>query len=193
MPNKTWGNKPAIIEKEIVDQTTEIPIGDYAYVFNQQQEFSQVISEDVWNQFLNGNMQDIKDKIETEIPNVQVTWINLYWEEAVRVLYPDGTPMPYFTIKGFRIEAIVKNTGGASLTGLEIVAIIVAIAFVAVIITYVALQAWVVWRVISATEQIGPIATVGVGLIIFVVIGVFLLLLFGVKFETGKGKVKVGR
>jgi hypothetical protein len=192
MPNKTWGNKPAIIEKEIVDQTTEIPIGDYAYVFNQQQEFSQVISEDVWNQFLNGNMQDIKDKIETEIPNVQVTWINLYWDEAIRVLYPDGTPMPYFTIKGLRIEAIVKNLG-ASLTGLEIVAIIVAIAFVAVIITYVALQAWVVWRVISATEQIGPIATVGVGLIIFVVIGVFLLLLFGVKFETGKGKVKVGR
>jgi hypothetical protein len=192
MPNKTWGNKPAIIEKEIVEETTEIPIGDYAYVFNQQQEFSQVISEDVWNQFLNGNMQDIKDKIETEIPNVQVTWINLYWEEAVRVLYPDGTPMPYYTIKGLRIEAIVKNLG-ASLTGLEIVAIIVAIAFVAVIITYVALQAWVVWRVISATEQIGPIATVGVGLIIFVVIGVFLLLLFGVKFETGKGKVKAGR
>jgi len=192
MPNKTWGNKPAIIEKEIVEETTEIPKGNYAYVFNQQQEFSQVISEDVWNQFLNGNMQDIKDKIELEIPNVQVTWINLYWDEAIRVLYPDGTPMPYFTIKGLRIEAIVKNLG-ASLTGLEIVAIIVAIAFVAVIITYVALQAWVVWRVISATEQIGPIATVGVGLIIFVVIGVFLLLLFGVKFETGKGKVKVGR
>jgi len=192
MPNKTWGNKPAIIEKEIVDQTTEIPIGNYAYVFNQQQEFSQVISEDVWNQFLNGNMQDIKDKIETEIPNVQVTWINLYWEEAIRVLYPDGTPMPYYTIKGLRIEAIVKNLG-ASLTGLEIVAIIVAIAFVAVIITYVALQAWVVWRVISATEQLGPIATVGVGLIIFVVIGIFIVLMFGVKFETGKGKVKAGK
>jgi len=193
MPSKTWGNKPAIIEKEIVEETTEIPKGEYAYVFGQQELFSQVIHEDKWNEMLNGNMQDIKDKIETEIPNVQVTWINLYWEEAVRVLYPDGTPMPYFTIKGFRIEAIVKNTGGASLTGLEIVAIIVAIAFIAVVIAVVAIIAWVVWRVMKAAENLGDLPTIAIGLIIFFGCAMIILLLFGVKFETGKGKVKAGR
>ena len=99
--------------------------------------------------------------------------------------------MPIFTVvTGLRFEAVIKNEN-AGLTGLEIIAVIGAIAFLAAVIAGIALASWAVYEIMTAAIELGPVATVGIGLIVVVLIGVGLLLLFGVKFKGKAGKVAV--
>ena len=96
-------------------------------------------------------------------------------------------------VVGFKVEALVENTHGAGLTGLEIVAIIGMIAFLAVVVGFIALGSWIVYEVMAATKEIGSGATIGVGIILFVVIVFALLTLFGTKTSVSKKGVSFGK
>jgi len=190
VPSKTYGTGQIIEDYAIALGDEEIPSGQYAYVFNQTQQAYDAIDGDIWEGFLNGNVTTLKNEIESQIPNSRVLWIRFYWSRATKQ-YPHLAPY-YYKVEGFKVEAFVENIGGAGLTGLEIVAIIMAVTFAAVVIALVALGSWVTWRVISAAEEISPFATIGVGLVILVILIFALMLILGVRFagrgfKAGKG------
>jgi hypothetical protein len=98
-------------------------------------------------------------------------------------------------VSGFQTEALVYNKGTAALTGLEIVAIIMAVAFLVAVLTVLALGAWIILQVMDATKAIGPWATIVVGLAILSGLGFGLYLLFGGKaeYKGKKRKIRIGR
>lgn len=189
MGEKSWGTPLAIKQYEVVAENEEIPKGNYAYVFSQQASEYNWVKKSAWEAMLNGDFSLIKQKIETEIPNTKVQWIRVSWTKAWLEFRYD------YRVEGFKIEAIVKNESGANLTGLEIAIIIMAVAFLATVITFVALTAWITWKVVTATEEaFGDVGTIAVGGGLILVFLLFLLLILGVGIEYRKGKgVKVGK
>lgn len=188
MPSKSWGSPQLIKEYIIIGDTEEVSKGQMAYVFNRQAEGKyDWVMADEWEAFLSGDMAQIKNRIEAEIPNTKVRWIKISWEEAHK-----WKPDPYgdwiYSVKGFYIEAIVENLGGASLTGLEIVAILLAVAFVAVVIATIFLVGWTTWKVIEATPKWAiPI----VGILLIVMFLMFVLIFFGAELGITKKKVVI--
>jgi len=187
MPSKTWGTSQVIKDYVIVGDNDEIPTGQKAFVFNQSQNEKDKINVDVWTNFMAGNLTEIKTKIEMDIPNSKVIYLRLSWIKAIYVEIP-LTSIKYYAVYGFKIEAIVENTGGAGLTGLEIVAIILAVTFLAVVVASIALGIWVTWRVI---ESLPEALVAPVGIFILILIGIFLLALFGVGFKASKKGVSM--
>lgn len=183
MPSKTWGTPQQINQYVVVGETEEIPAGECALVFNQDTRDHSVLGIPTWETFLAGDLTELKNRIETDIPNSEVLWMQLSWTSAVK-----QQRYPEYWVYGFRIEAIVRNKGTASLTGLEIVTIMIAFAFVAAVIASIVLGSWLVWRIMETVpKELVPV----VGTFLLILIGVFVLLLFGITF-SGKG-YRVGK
>jgi len=191
MPSKQWGTPLTVKQYIVVGENEEIPKGEYAYVFNQQAGTANVWTQD-WEALINGDLTSVKNKIETEISHSKVQWIRIYWDSAV---FTQLHQVSFYVVSGFKIEAIVKNEGGASLTGAEIVLIIIAVAFLALVIAGLVMAGWVIWRIMAAAEALGPVATIGVGVGILVILLLFLFLIFGGKAEyRGKRRrVRLGK
>jgi len=197
MPTKSWGTPLKINEYILVGNSDEIPKGQKAYVFGYNSQTVSNIDEARWNKVLNGNLSEMQAKIESQIKGSRVVYCAVSWEKAVQRRIgsvQQGTERYVYDVTGFKVEAIVENVS-ASLTGLEIVAIIMAVSFLIAVVAILFVTGWVTWRVISATEQIGPAATVGAGLALIVLLIVALLLLFGVKgeYKGKKRRFKIGK
>jgi hypothetical protein len=193
---KSWGDRYSIGNNQLVSGSTEIPAQNYAYVFNKQTTTESYVPIPDWESMVNGDMSFIRDRIEQGIPGAQVMWVMIAWDKAeVRPLtqYPHNNTV--YCVQGFQTEALVYNKGSASLTGLEIVAIIMAIAFLAAVLTVLALGAWIILQVMDAAKQIGPWATIGLGLVILGGLGLGLFLMFGGKAEYRgkKRRIRLGR
>jgi hypothetical protein len=185
---KTWGTSTTITQYIVVGGSTEIPKGDDAYVFQKQSANEVDIDDYTWQQMISGNMADLRNQIETKIPGTQVIWLRVHWDNDIY----EAPPVNMHRIYGFYCEALVKNIN-AGQTGLEIVAIILAVAFLAVVITLCLTGAWVVWQVLSAAASLGPVATIGVGLIVLMLVLITLVIIFAIVFGGGvkaKGKKK---
>jgi len=185
MPSKTWGTPQLIKEYLIVGENDEIPSGASAYIFNRSSADHDVLGVPTWEAFLQGDLTDLKNRIETDIPNTEVLWIKISWDRADR-----KHEYPEYWVYGFYVEALVKNKGGAALTGLEIALIIMAIAFLAAVIAAISLGSWITWEVMEATPDIAKPA---VGIVLLIGIALFLLILFGAKLGIGKKGVTLGK
>jgi len=183
MPSKTWGTPQLIEEYIVVGEDKEIPSGHKAYILNRDSREHSVLGIPTWETFLQGDLTQLKERIEQDIPNTKVLWIQISWSNAVlQQKYPE------YWVYGFTIEAIVENLGGAALTGFEIALIIIAFAFLAVVIASIALGAWIVWEIMgSVPDVVKPF--VGVGLLVLLLL--FLLLMFGGQIGVSKKKVTV--
>ena len=185
MPSKTWGKPQVIKDYVVVGEAEEILSGEKAYVFNKQAAEMVEIVKYEWEPLITGDLTNLKDKIETDVFNTKVLWLKVAWDSAV--FQPkSGTTPAHYHVKGFYVEAIVENIGGASLTGAEIVLIIMAVSWLAVIVTLCLTGGWIAWRVIESTPQaLVPVVGIGILAMIFFVI----VLLFGVGFKWGKFKI----
>lgn len=189
MPNKTWGTPQTIKQYIVVGDNDEIPSGHKAYVFNKQVGQSEV-DPDTWDAFTDGDLTEIKNAIERDIPNTKVIWIKISWDYAIY----EGMPSTgfWYRVGGFYIEAIVENISGAGMTGFEIAAIIIAVAILVAVLVPIALGAWTYWEVVESVKRVlGDVGMIGIGLLLLVGIAVFVLLVLGVGFK-GKG-IAVGR
>lgn len=179
MPSKTWGIPQLIKSYIVVNEQAEIPAGHKAYIFGKDPKPYTYISKVDWEQFIAGNLTQLKQRIESDIPNTKVVWLRISWDKAFTP-YP---PYDEYEVRGFYVEAIVENTGSASLTGAEICLIIMALSWLAVIVTLCLTGGWVTWKVIESTpSQYIPL----VGIIILVLIGLGVLILFGAKLKIGR-------
>ena len=186
MPSKTWGTPLTIKEYIVVGNNDEIPKGQTAYVFGQQTRTAS-IDEKAWLQMLNGDLSTVENELEKQIQGSKARYIAISWTKADRYMEqggPYGEPHYRYTVEGFRVEAIIENVSGG-LTGLEIIALIMMIATIAVIIGFMVGFFWVTWQVVSAAKELGPAVTIGVGLVILLLIVFLLFVAFG-----GKAKVK---
>ena len=197
MPSKTWGTPLKINEYVEVGNNDEIPKGQKAYVFGMQSGTATDIPEAHWNALMSGDMTEIKNQIEGRIKGARCVFIAISWETANRrrigsVQY--GTERYVYDISGIKIEAVVENVS-ASLTGLEIVTVIIAVAFLAAVIGLIIMAGWVIWRIISAAEQLGPAATIGVGIVVLTLIVLLLLVALGgrAEYKGKKRRFKIGR
>jgi len=194
MPSKTWGTPHVLADITQVNAEDEIPVGQYAYLTAEQTgfvpgtDYSEIPVDD-WNAMMAGDFSEIAAKIQKDIPGTLVKYIRIHWTSAEGPVVSPGHLYKVYRIRGFSIEVLVKNTGGA-LTGLEIIAIIIAVAFIVAVLALVIVGAWTVYKVVTAAEKLGPAVVVVVGLIVLVIVIVALLLLLGVGFQV-KGK-KVG-
>jgi hypothetical protein len=196
MPSKTWGRPLNIKEYIVVGGSEEIPKGQKAYVFGYQGTGVRSIPAEKWNALQAGNMAQIKSEIENSIPGSKVVYVAISWDKATLEIIPrpQGEDIENYLVEGFRVEAIVENVQGG-LTGLEIVSIIMAVAFLVAVAAILITSGWVIWRVISAAEQLGPAATIGVGLVVLVLLFILLLVMFGGKaeFKGKKRRFKIGK
>jgi len=185
MDSKTWGTPQTLKDYVVVGGNDEIPSGQKAYVFNRDDKDHSVIGIPTWEDFLAGDMSFVKDQIESNIPNTKVLWLKVSWTKAERKhMYPE------YWVYGFEAHAIVENTGGAALTGFEIAAIIIGIAFLVGVVSLCLTGGWLVWRIIeSIPEPFIPI----VGIILLILVGIALLALFGVGFGFSKKGVSIGK
>jgi hypothetical protein len=187
MPSKSWGTPLTVKKYMVVGENEEIPSGQYAYVKNEQVGEGHISAWD-WVALVNSDLSVLRNQIEQSIPHSKVQWISISWDSAVTI-------MPYliYHVKGLKIEAIIKNEGG-SLTGAEIVLIILAVAVFIAIFGAIVMAGWVIWQIMSASAQLGPGVTIVVGLGILAGIGVFLYLVLGGKAEYRgrKRRVRLG-
>lgn len=139
----------------------------------------------VWTSLEATTPDHVKEQIERNIQGAQVIWVQITYN--VEVLNPLMA-----RVTDFEVEAVVKNVS-ANLTGLEVVVVIVGIGMLATIITALAIGSWVTYEVVSAAKRLGDPVVIGVGLVIFVLVGIFLLVIFGRRFSVGKKGVQLGK
>jgi hypothetical protein len=190
MPSVGWGNNYNLNDHVLVGGNDEIPIGNYAYVFNMQAQNSvATIPKAMWEAMLNGDFTSVKNQIEQGIPSCQVKMIHCAWDKADYIWW-----MGAYAVAGFRVEALVYNAG-AHQTGLEIVAIIIAVAFIIAVITACVVGGWVVWQVVSAAQSISPVVTIGVGLAILAGIAILAFVLIGgrAQYKGKKRRITIGK
>jgi hypothetical protein len=194
MGNRSWGTPLAITEHILIGENDEIPTGNKGYVFNQSIHSHPLdildpgiwdeYDNDVWSTFMAGDMGIIKSKIETEIQGAVLKFVQVSWSRTRQVRYfsPWGIPYTRTRVYDLKFEAVVENQGGG-VTGFEIAAVIMAVAFLVYVASLSLTGAWVTWRVVKAAEELGPVVTIGVGLVIIVLIAILLLTAFGGKAE----------
>ena len=195
MPSVSWGTPYTLAEYKLVGENDEIPLGSMLYVQNSTTRDYDDVTKIDWDTFISGDLTELKNRIENDIQGTTVRYIKVSWVSN-EVVAPIPT-VRVMRVVGFKVEALVENTHGAGLTGLEIVAIIMAIAFLAAVVGFIALGAWLVYEVMKAAGGLGPIvgpaATIGVGMIIFIVIIFAVLILFGAKAKGSKKGVSFGK
>jgi hypothetical protein len=194
---KIWGTPMTITQYFLANNNDEIPATNYAYVFQQAPEVSSTILMQYWSNMIAGDLELLRTQIESQIAGSKVQWLHISWKDVV--FSTTGMPpaqIHWATVTGFKVEALVKNVA-AGLTGAEIVLIIMAIAFLAGVIGLLAAGGWVTWRVITATEQLGPTYTILIGIGILVGIGFLVYSMFGgkVKYTSNKRgrRVELGK
>lgn len=99
-----------------------------------------------------GDLTEIINKIESDIPGSKVVWLRLMWDKAERKhVYPE------YWVYGFRIEAIVENVSApGSLivwTAGMILVVFFGVAFLAAVLAAIVLAAWLIWEVISSVPK----------------------------------------
>jgi hypothetical protein len=156
MPNKSFGSFLDVKAKQLVENSTEIPKGQWAYVVNASTAEYDVIWDRDWEAFLAGDMSRFKTEIEKSLAGTSVQWVNFVWDHTEKSTpFFDIWEMRWkfaYHVYGFRCEAIVKNVSGA-LTGLEIATIIIAVVIGVAILSLVALGVWITFQIISALEK----------------------------------------
>lgn len=193
---KVWGSKLTIHNERIVPEGYEIPQGHFARALKQQQYNREFVEEAKWNAMMAGDMNQIKNDIESQIPGASVIWIRVSWTEATRVMVAAGVWA--ILVAGYQVEAIVENVN-AGLTGLEIVAIILVITWLISVIALLSMGSWVVYEVINAIKKLpegwSPWVMIIVGLLILVGIGALLFFIFGgaVMYKSKKRSVSLGK
>lgn len=192
----TWGHGLTIKEYYLVTMNDEIPPTNYAYVFQKMSQESYTILAQYWSNLLMGNLQDVRNQIELHIPGSQVQWLHISWSDVQFSVTGFGPSQVHWaTVKGFMVEALVKNNN-AGLTGLEIVAIIMASAVLAVVIGLLITAGWVVWRVATAIDilppWLSPWVMLAFGLIVLVGIGALLYFVLGGKLSYSSKKRSLG-
>lgn len=179
--SKTWGTPQTIQENILVTNNDEIPKGKAAWVFSFQRDQNSYVRKSDWEAMLSGDMTFIKNEIDSSIPGVKVRWIQVKWDSAEEEVIMTGFP-PHaeqvYAVQGFYVEAIVENID-AGLTGIEIVAIIMAVAFLAAVFTVLFLTIWVTHQLVLAVSGLPPIFQIPTYIILLVFFGLFLLVLFG--------------
>lgn len=192
---RTWGTEMTLKQWVDVTQTTEIPVGNWGYVSQKQAPGDKAVPKSDWERMISGDFSQIADQLRAQIPGCEPTWIEVSWD-SVRY---DGLTQQY-SVTGLTVLAMVKNNG-AGMTGLEIIAILIIIAILAVVITLCLTGSWVVVKVMDATAAAGPWMTILIGLVILMGIGFLLYTLLGGKisykgktrkFSTSKGKGVLG-
>ena len=191
MPSVSWGTPYTLAEYKLVGENDEIPLGSMLYVQNSTTRDYDDVNKLDWDAFISGDLTELKNRIENDIKGTTVRYIKVSWVSN-EVVAPIPT-VRVMRVVGFKVEALVENTHGAGLTGLEIVAIIGMIAFLATVIGFIALGAWIVYEIMQAAKEGGSAATIGVGIILFVVIVFALLILFGAKTSVSKKGVSFGK
>lgn len=187
MPSKSWGTPQLIQNYVVVGENDEIPAGQKAYVFQQSSKEYDKIWWEKWETFMQGDISLLKDEIENAIPYSKVLWLSCSW---VKVIDKNEYPyINYYKVYGFKVEALVENTGEASLTGLEIALIIVAFGFLFAVVALTLTGAWVVWQVMSSIPDLAK-PFVGIGILILILL--FLLVLFGRPLAVSRKGAKIG-
>lgn len=187
-----------ITAKQLVSNNAEIPKGQWAYVVNASTVEYDTIWDRDWEAFLAGDMSKFKTEIESQLAGTQVQWVNFVWDKVTKsdpfFDFWQGRWRFAYHVYGFKVEAIVKNVSGG-LTGLEIVAIIIAVVIGVAILTLLALGTWITFQIMSALEKLGPVGTVAGGILILGGIGLLLLVLFGGKAEYRgkKRRFRIGK
>jgi hypothetical protein len=194
MPSVGYGGSYALGDHLIVGDNEEIPIGNYAYVFNQQIHGETLVPKLGWDAMVSGDFTAMKRSIEQGIPGSQVKMIKCSWDYARPVHFPIIGSLAY-AVSGFKVEALVQNRG-AQLTGVEIAVIIFAVAWLAGVIAVIAFGGWSIWKVVTAAEQaFGPIGVVIVGGVILIGIFLIAMTLIGgrVRYKGKTRSLSVGR
>lgn len=77
----------------------------------------------------------------------------------------------------------------------HIITLIAGIAFLIFVIAMVAVGVWLLVKVEQAAEQLGPAATIGIGIVLIIIVIGALLLLMGVRVggKGKKGSFKIGK
>jgi hypothetical protein len=187
--SKTWGTPQLIKEYIVIDDNTEIPKGNKAYVFNTQQSAFALVSKNNWETMMSGDLSLIKDKIERDLPGSKVIWIQISWTDAQ---LKEGIAQWDYLVKGFRVEAIVENVN-AGMTGFEIIAIIIAIAILAVVLSCVALGVWITWNLINTIAALPPAFAIPLEILLLFSIGAFLIIIVLAIFAPSILKALIGK
>lgn len=208
MPGLSWGAFPSnISERTVITESTVIEPGKMAWVANVSQlEYDSVYDLD-WETFLQGDISLVKTEIERQVPGTAVQWVRCYWDRTEKVLARwdiiQWRWVYYYHVYGFRMEAIVKNISPVAGTLFEftasiIIAIAIAVGFIALVIAAIALGVWLVLQIVGAAGRVG--GDWGIILVSLVLLGggAYLILrgfgigLPGLKYLTkekkGKGK-----
>lgn len=193
---KTWGTPLSVSQYIVIGNSDEVPIGNWAYVFQRQILSDKYLFKSDWDKMMNGDLTTLANEIESHILGSKCTWLRVSWEKAEETIPMPPDYQKWVLVSGFMVEAVVKNNG-AGLTGAEIVLIIVAIAILVTIIALVLTGSWVTWQVINATQEIGPWMTITIGIAILAGIGFLLYSLLGgkVKYTSNKRgrRVELGK
>lgn len=180
----SWGTPMTFNEYLVVGNNDEIEKGHYAFVFQKVAGWRTILKND-WESFLRGDVSVFKKQLEDQIPGGEAVWFQVHWDDVQLVELP---PNFAYRVQGLYIEALVKNKN-AGLTGLEICAIIIAIAILASVIGFFTIGGFVTWNIMNAANELGPWVTIIIGVGILVGLGVLFFVFIGGKFNwKGKGK-----
>jgi hypothetical protein len=183
-----WGTPLNVTQSIAVSNNAEIPQGEWGWVINKEVG-SVTVSGSQWEQMMSGDLSSVAKQIEVSIPGTSPTWIQISWTS---VTYDSSTGD--YTVTGFIIQAIVKNNS-AGQTGLEIVAVIMAVAFLVALLVLISMAAWLTVQIVHATQQLGPIATIIVGLLILGGIAFLIYTLIGgrIGYKSKNREISTGR
>lgn len=214
---KIWGTPLQDMKMNLVTDTTPIPEGQWSYIVRKQAVDEAQISITTWNALTQGDMNQMKRDIESQVLGSRVTWIRISWRNAYLVILPNGMNIVY--LSGFQIEAIVENVGSSSAlysdnggyqlvhsvkpvilwTPAMVLAVISAVVWLVALIAIIVWGTWLLWLVTSAVaklpEFLQPWVMIIIGLLLLVGLGFLLYIILGgkVNYSDKKRGLKLGR
>lgn len=177
-----WGKKLEITSEEVVDRSYTYQKGQYGIVRDVTLETSRTINPS----WLPSEKQ-IADKLIEKFASKGATVLYLKIESYY---YTTGGYIDHYYKRFKLVECLFQ---GSPFTGLEWLAIIAGITVAGILIGLLATGIWLVVTVMEEAKKLGPLATIGIGLILIVIIFVVILLILGVKFEKKGKRIKVGK
>jgi hypothetical protein len=175
----SWGTPMTINEYMVVNNNQEIEKTHYANVFQKVAGEKMFLAAD-WEKVLLGDMSLFKGEIENGIPGCKAVYIALTWDNVRKTDWPQPGRTVYF-VDGLFIQVLAYNEN-AGITGLEIIGIIIAFAILAAVIGFFVIGGWVTFNVMNAAAEVGPWATIMIGVGVLCGIGVLLFVVLGGKF-----------
>lgn len=197
MPSNTWGSfvTPYGFKQQAAAMDTEVPKGAYLKMVSEKKDVTMDLLS--FAQFTSGDMSTVRSAVETQLNGSKLEMARTSYDseeyQQIPLIGAGGLIIGYSTqviVKGFQMQFVAKNEN-AGMTGLEIAAIIGAVAFLAVVLVVIGIIVYAVYTIVKAVEE-SPLGQLGVGIIILIVFVVVLLLIMGVglggKVNLGKGK-----